>query len=304
MTVTAVNDAPGRDGGRDGRASPSGGTAVVLDAGLTLSDADSSDAGRRHGVDRAGFVSRRYAELHQPERHHRQLRQRHRRADADRQRRRWRNYQTALELDHLHFDPATIRPTSAATPSRTITWQANDGALSSTAATSTVTVTAVDDAPVVTAGATVELHRAGLGRRARSGPDAERCRQYDTGKRHGVDRELRRRRYAELHQPERHHRQLRQRHRRADADWQRLGGRLPDGAALDHLLLSQRQSDQLRQPTPAARSPGQANDGALEQRRPPPARSTSRRSTTPRFCWPERRWAIPSRARRRCSIRA
>jgi Putative Ig domain len=39
--------------------------------------------------------------------------------------------------------------------SRTITWTANDGALNSTAATSTVNITAVDDAPLVTAGATV-----------------------------------------------------------------------------------------------------------------------------------------------------
>ena len=70
------------------------------------------------------------------------------------------NYQTALRS--ITFSSPSDNPTNfGSDTSRTITWQANDGALSSTAATSTVTVTAVDDAPVVTAGATVSFTEQG-----------------------------------------------------------------------------------------------------------------------------------------------
>ena len=41
------------------------------------------------------------------------------------------------------------------TSSRTVTWIGNDGSLSSTAVTSTITITAVNDAPVLTAGGTL-----------------------------------------------------------------------------------------------------------------------------------------------------
>ena len=52
---------------------------------------------------------------------------------------------------------------------------------------------------------------------------------------------------------------------------QRLGGQLPDGAALDHLLLDQRQPDQLRrQYQPHDQLDGQRR--RLEQHAPPPAR--------------------------------
>ena len=60
------------------------------------------------------------------------------------------DYQTALRS--ITFSSASDNPTSfGANLSRTISWTANDGALNSTAATSTVAVTAVNDAPVVTA---------------------------------------------------------------------------------------------------------------------------------------------------------
>ncbi len=53
-----------------------GGAAVVLDAGLVVNDVDSG--GNLTGATvtiSAGFLSRRHAELRQPERHHRQLQQ-------------------------------------------------------------------------------------------------------------------------------------------------------------------------------------------------------------------------------------
>src|SRR3569623_1286675 len=54
------------------------------------------------------------------------------------------NYQAALRS--ITFSSASDNPTSFGTnASRTITWQVNDGALGSTAATSTVNITAVND---------------------------------------------------------------------------------------------------------------------------------------------------------------
>ena len=118
------------------------------------------------------------------------------------------NYQTALRS--ITFSSTSDNPTNFGTDtSRTISWTANDGALNSTAATSTVNITAVNDAPVVTAGATVSYTEQGTAVVLDRRPDGERCRQHDAGERHGVDhRGPLRRRHAELHQPERHHRQL------------------------------------------------------------------------------------------------
>ena len=70
------------------------------------------------------------------------------------------NYQTALQS--ITFSSTSDNPTSFGTDtSRTITWQVNDGTLDSNADTSTVTVTAVNDAPVVTAAATVSYTEQG-----------------------------------------------------------------------------------------------------------------------------------------------
>ena len=70
------------------------------------------------------------------------------------------NYQAAL--DSIAFSSTSDNPTNFGTSaSRTISWTANDGALNSTVATSTVNVTAVNDAPVVTAGATVSFTEQG-----------------------------------------------------------------------------------------------------------------------------------------------
>ena len=209
MNVTAVNDAPVVTAGATVGYTEQG-TAAVLDSGLTVSDADNTTlasatvsitsglfAGDTLNFTNQNGISGSYdsgtgvltltgsASV--------------------------ANYQAALRS--ITFSSTSDNPTNfGADTSRTISWQVNDGALDSTAATSTVNITAVNDAPVVTAGATVELHRAGHGRRARFRPDAERRRQHDAGKRHGIDQlRLLRRRHAELHQPERHHRQLQQR---------------------------------------------------------------------------------------------
>ena len=133
------------------------------------------------------------------------------------------NYQTALHS--ITFSSTSDNPTNfGADTSRTITWMANDGTVNSTAATSTVNVTAVNDAPVVTAGATVGYTEQGTAVVLDSGLTVSDADKTTSGERHGVDQlGLPRRRHAELHQPERHHRQLQQRHRRAHPDRQRHG---------------------------------------------------------------------------------
>ena len=56
----------------------------------------------------------------------------------------------------ITFSSTSDNPTNLGdNPSRTITWTVSDGALSSNSGTSTVNVTGVNDAPVVTATATV-----------------------------------------------------------------------------------------------------------------------------------------------------
>ena len=93
------------------------------------------------------------------------------------------NYQTALRS--ITFSSPSDNPTNfGSDPSRTITWQANDGALSSTAAASTVTITAVDDAPVVTAGATVGFTEQAHAPKSSCSVNADapgRRRQHDAG---------------------------------------------------------------------------------------------------------------------------
>ena len=156
------------------------------------------------------------------------------------------NYQAALRS--ITYSSASDNPTNFGTSaSRTITWTANDGTLDSTPATSTLNITAVDDAPVLAAGASVSYTEQGTATVLDFDPDAERCRQPEPGERQGADH-LRPFpwRHAELHQPERHQRQLRRQHRHTLPHWQFLGRQLPDGAAVDHLLLDQRQPDQLR----------------------------------------------------------
>ena len=151
VNITAVNDAPVVTAGATVGYTEQG-TTVVLNSGLTLSDVDNTTlAGATVSIggffvgDTLNFTNQNgitgsynnttgiltltgTASI------------------AD--------YQTALQS--ITFSSASDNPTSFGTDtSRTITWTANDGALNSTAATSTLNITAVNDAPVVTAGATV-----------------------------------------------------------------------------------------------------------------------------------------------------
>ena len=181
------------------------------------------------------------------------------------------NYQAALRT--ITFSSASDNPTNfGASTSRTISFTANDGTASSTAATSTVNVTAVNDAPVVTAGAAVSFTEQGSAVVLDSSltlSDADNTTLASATV--SISAGFCHRRHAELHQPERHQRQLQQRHRRAHPQRQRLGGQLPGGAALDHLLLGQRQPDQLRrQYQPHRQLDGQRRRLATAQ--PPPAR--------------------------------
>ena len=73
------------------------------------------------------------------------------------------NYQTALRS--ITFSSTSDNPTnSGASASRTISFTANDGALSSTAATSTVNVTPINDAPLIagTSGVTDSFFQQGM----------------------------------------------------------------------------------------------------------------------------------------------
>jgi Big-like domain-containing protein len=60
------------------------------------------------------------------------------------------NYQAALRA--VRYNNTSENPSAAA---RTVTWIANDGSVSSSSVTSTINVTAVNDAPVLTAGGTL-----------------------------------------------------------------------------------------------------------------------------------------------------
>jgi hypothetical protein len=70
-------------------------------------------------------------------------------------------YQTALDSVVYSFDPGNGDPTGGGSHTgRTISWQVNDGVLSSTAADSTLDVVHV--APTITAGASVTYHQNGV----------------------------------------------------------------------------------------------------------------------------------------------
>ena len=155
VNVTAVNDAPVATAGATVSYTEQG-SAVVLDPSLTLNDADSTTLSGAtvsiSGVvpgDTLNFTSQNgilgnysagvltlsgMATV--------------------------ANYQAALRS--ISFSSTSDNPTSAgANPSRAILWTVNDGTATSTAAISTVNVTAVNDAPVATAGATVSYTEQG-----------------------------------------------------------------------------------------------------------------------------------------------
>ena len=166
----------------------------------------------------ARLPQRRHAELHQPERHHRQLR-----CDAPAiltltGTASVANYQAALDRSPTASARRTaIRPAGGTDTSRTISWTVTDGSASNgTSNTATTSLDGVHVAPAVTAGATATFTGGGAavtldGTLAVSDVDSGG----NLDRRDGVDRPgLPHRRHAELHQPERHHRQLRYDHRR------------------------------------------------------------------------------------------
>ena len=68
-------------------------------------------------------------------------------------------------LDSVTYSSSSQNPTNfGADTSRSISWVVNDGTLNSTLATSTINITAVDNAPVLSSVApTASLYRAGCG---------------------------------------------------------------------------------------------------------------------------------------------
>ncbi len=159
VNVTAVNDAPILLAGAAVGYTEQG-TAAVLDSGLTLSDADNTTlAGATVSITSGLFAGDTLNFTNQNgisgsyDGGTGVLTLSGTSSVA--------NYQAALRS--ITFSSASDNPTNFGSDTgRTITWQANDGALNSTTATSTVTITAVDDAPVVTAGATVSFTAQGL----------------------------------------------------------------------------------------------------------------------------------------------
>jgi hypothetical protein len=146
VAVTAVDSAPVVGGAGNSVSYTEAGSATAIDTGLTLSDADSQDlasatvsiggfvAGdalnftNQNGITGSYDASTGILTLSGSA------------SVAD--------YQAALQS--VTFSSASQNPTSFGTDtSRTVSWTVNDGSLDSTAATSTVTVTAVDNAPVL-----------------------------------------------------------------------------------------------------------------------------------------------------------
>ena len=270
VSVTAVNDAP--------VLAASGGTTahtenvpVVVDSGITVTDADSANlasgtvtigAGYTAGQDVLGFTTQNgiTGSWNAPT-----MTLTGSATKAD--------WQTALRS--VTYTNTSDTPD---TGDRTLNFVVNDGTLDSNTAAKTVTVTAVNDAPV--AGGEwwhdrPHRERAGGGR---LGHHRHRRRQREPGVRHR-DRRCRVHRRpgrARLHHPERHHRFLERTD--DDADRQRHQGGLADRAAVGHLHQHQRQPGH-RQPHHQLRGqrrhPGQQHRredglGRRRQRRPGP----------------------------------
>ena len=268
VTVTAVDDAPVLTAGATVGYTEQG-TAAVLDSGLTLSDVDNTTlAGATVSISSGLFAGDTLSFTNQngiTGSYNNTTGVLTLTGSAS-----VANYQAALES--ITFSSTSDNPTNfGSNPSRTVTWTVNDGALNSTAATSTVAVTAVNDAPVVTAGATVgytEQGTAAVLDAVLTVSDVDNqtlasatvsiggffagdtlnftnqngiTGSYDSGT--GV----------------------------LTLTGSDTLAALPDGAALDHLLLGQRQPDQLRRQCQPHRSAGRPTTEPWTAR-PPPAR--------------------------------
>jgi hypothetical protein len=150
VTVTAVNDAPVVTAGAVA-AYTEGGAAVALDPGLIVTDADSANlSGAAVSItggflpgDMLNFVTQ-HGIIGLYDAAHGVLGLSGTASVAD--------YQAALAS--ITFSSTSHNPTNFnLSTSRTISWTATDGTAPSTTVTSTVNLTAVNDTPVVTAGA-------------------------------------------------------------------------------------------------------------------------------------------------------
>jgi alpha-tubulin suppressor-like RCC1 family protein len=145
LTVSAVNDAPNLTGSATSSYSE-GGSAIVIDSTITINDGDDTNLESATVIISAGFtagdelnfindlgITGNYIPANGT------LTLTGSSSIA--------NYTTALRS--VKFDSTSDNPT-ASSPSRTITWRVNDGDLVSSAQSSTVNITAVNDAPTVT----------------------------------------------------------------------------------------------------------------------------------------------------------
>ena len=144
-------------------------TPVTLDSTLTVSDQDSGGNLASATVSIAsGFINGDTLELHQPERHHRQLRRRARHADADRHGQR-RRLSDGAGVHHLQLQPVERRSDQRRRRHQpaTISWVVDDGNTISGQDSDTSTLDIVHVAPTVTAGGTVTFTGGGVAGDAR-----------------------------------------------------------------------------------------------------------------------------------------
>ena len=128
------------------------------------------------------------------------------------------NYQIALQS--VTYTNASQNPSTLV---RTVQFQVNDGTVNSNASTRTVTVAAVNDAPVVTAGTTFTFTEGDAATRHRHDAHRHRRGRHEprVGDRADHRATTQRAGRAGVHEPGRHHRHVQPGHRDADAHGRR-----------------------------------------------------------------------------------
>ena len=146
--------------------------------------------------------------------------------------------------DPLRPERPVQQPAAGPDGDRHLHLPVSDGYHDSNSATVTVTITGVNDPPVLSniESSDAAVRRGNPGGAGHREPHGQLPGHHDAGWRDGDDqlRARRERGFARVHEPERDHRQLQLEHRGADADRQRVGSGLPGGAAVGHLPRRQR----------------------------------------------------------------
>ena len=118
--------------------------ATAITATLAAADADNTEPGQRHGPDHRQLPERPGCALvHQHGQHHRRVERRHRHVDPERQR---HGGQLPGGPRAVKYQDTSDNPSTA---TRTVSFTVNDGGANSNTVTRNITVTAVDDPPVL-----------------------------------------------------------------------------------------------------------------------------------------------------------